>query len=898
MTTTGYGGHPSLKGGLAGTLGLLLASLGGVLLTALTNLLLVKVLSAPDYGRWGLFILYTGYVGALHCGLPDGALVAWAGGSWEEHRAEIAPAFGFFLAQQLAVVAPLALLLAALPAGWVGGRGLWGALLAYALLFNVLTFSQFALQSFGRFTPLALSLCLPQAALFAATLPLAARGRLTCGSVLVALLMATGLAVIVATRPVLAWCDRATFSRARAWAIGRRLTRAGALYLAGNFLLLLVFGLDRLAAARAFSPAVFAPYALASLVTGTLYVGLGAATAVLLPLLARRDRAHLARAYTSLRSVIILTWGLALAAYFPAAALIGAFLPHYAASLPPLRLLLVSTGAGAVIRSAHYTYYRIARRQVAYLVTGAGAAIATLGLLVAVRLTAGGLTAYAGVAVVATALWAGVNEAVLRGYIDRVGSGLVRPGGAWLAFAATFLALSGLPLPPWPALSAYLLAAVAIATAAFHPLLRAMIGAVRERAAGPASPGFGAARDRARRGLRRRCPLVPGGRGRADATTAPPRRDPWRGRPHVVAAGHTAHTVAIAPGHRSDGSGGAADGGLAASAAPPLGGGGAVGRARQGPTIQAGGGTGRPRVAVVILNWNGWADTRRCLDALGRDRADWWRAVVVDNASTDGSWAALRAYADPRPWITPLAAGGNRGFAGGHNVGIRRALAEGVDIVVLLNNDALFVPGGLARLVAAFAGRPELGQVGPIVTYRDAPDTVWWAGGVYHAWANVTRHPGMRRPVTPRRSGPTGYVSGCAVAVSRAALETAGLLDEGFFLNFEDVDWSLRIRRADWAVELLAEPLVHHAVSASQGEGGATSATQLYYYCRNPFLLTRRHATGLRRLAHRCGFLAIDLPHQLVRVARAPGRRRALLDACWAGVRDGSRGVEGPRPTP
>ena len=886
MTTTGYGGHPSLKGGLAGTLGLLLASLGGVLLTALTTLLLVKVLSAPDYGRWGLFILYTGYVGALHCGLPDGALVAWAGGSWEEHRAEIAPAFGFFLAQQLAVVAPLALLLAALPAGWVGDRGLWGALLAYALLFNVLTFSQFALQSFGRFTPLALSLCLPQAALFAATLPLAARGRLTGGSALVALLLATGLAVVVATRPVLAWCDRTTFARARAWAIGRRLTRAGALYLAGNFLLLLVFGLDRLAAARAFSPAVFAPYALASLVTGTLYVGLGAATAVLLPLLARRDRAHLARAYTSLRSVIILTWGLALAAYFPAAALIGAFLPHYAASLPPLRLLLVSTGAGAVIRSAHYTYYRIARRQVAYLVTGAGAAIATLGLLVAVRLTAGGLTAYAGVAVVATALWAGVNEAVLRGYIDRVGSGLVRPGGAWLAFAATFLALSGLPLPPWPALAAYLLAAVAIATAAFQPLLGAMIGAVRERAAGPASPGLGAARDRGRRGLRRRCPLVPGAGGRADATTVPPRRDPQRGRPHVVAAAHAASIVASAPVPRAAG-GGAGRGRLGAPVAAP-----------RGPTKHAAPGQGRPRVAMVILNWNGWADTRRCLDALGRDRADWWRAVVVDNASTDGSWAALRAYADSRPWITPLAAGGNLGFAGGHNVGIRRALVEGVDIVVLLNNDALFVPGGLARLVAAFAGRPELGQVGPIVTYRDAPDTVWWAGGVYHAWANVTRHPGMRRPVTPRRSGPTGYVSGCAVAVSRAALETAGLLDEGFFLNFEDVDWSLRIRRVGWAVELLAEPLVHHAVSASQGEGGATSATQLYYYCRNPFLLTRRHATGLRRLAHRCGFLAIDLPHQLIRVARAPGWRRALLDACWAGVRDGCRGVEGRRPTP
>lgn len=816
------GRRPAFAGELAGTTRLLLASLGGVLLTALTNVLVARVLPTTDYGRWGLFLLYAGYVGALHLGLPDGALVAWAGGSWEERRAEVGPAFAFYLVQQLVVAAGLAALVAALPSARVGGRGLWAALIAYALLFNALTLSQLTLQAFGRFTSLAISLCLPQAALCALALTLAARGRLTFGSLVVASLAATGLAAVVAARPIVTRCDWASCSPARAWAVGRRLARTGSLYLAGNFLLLLVFGLDRLGAARAASPAAFAPYALASLVTGVLYVGLGAASSVLLPLLARRGHADLARAYASLRGAIVLAWGLALAAYFPGAALIGALLPRYAGSLAPLRLLLVSTGAGAVIRSVHYTYYRLARRHVAYLAAGAGAAVATLGLVAAVRAAAGGLTAYAGVAIAATALWAGINEVVLRRYSTSGGQGHVRLGAAWLAFAATFLVVSGLPLPAWLALPVYLAAATAIVVAAFRPLLGDLAASMRERVGGRAAPARA---------------LSPAGDG-----------------------------VRAAAGDRHE-------------------------------TGAATAGEGRARVGVVVLNWNGWADTRRCLEALERDRAAWWRAIVVDNASTDGSWAALSAYAATRPWVTPLAAGGNLGFAGGHNLGIRRALAAGADIVVLLNNDAELVPGGLARLVAAFAARPDLGQVGPVVTRRDAPDRVWWAGGVYHAWANVTRHPGMRRPVDPRlRSGPTGYVSGCAVAVARPALEAAGLLDEGFFLNFEDVDWSLRMRRAGWAVELLAEPLVRHAVSASQGERGAISATQLYYYCRNPFLMTRRHAAGPRRLAHRCGYLAIDLPHQLVRVARAPGRRRALLAACWAGIRDGCLGVEGPRP--
>jgi GT2 family glycosyltransferase len=138
---------------------------------------------------------------------------------------------------------------------------------------------------------------------------------------------------------------------------------------------------------------------------------------------------------------------------------------------------------------------------------------------------------------------------------------------------------------------------------------------------------------------------------------------------------------------------------------------------------------------------------------------------------------------------------------------------------------------------------------------------------------------------------PTGRADGAAMAVTRAAAEQAGLLDETLFAYVEDVDWSLRISRAGFTVLFVPEATVRHKGSASTG--GAASNTSLYYSTRNTIVVCERYRPlppGLRA-ARRLAVVATHLAQTIVTARRADAMRAVL-----AGWRDARAGRLGPRP--
>ena len=235
---------------------------------------------------------------------------------------------------------------------------------------------------------------------------------------------------------------------------------------------------------------------------------------------------------------------------------------------------------------------------------------------------------------------------------------------------------------------------------------------------------------------------------------------------------------------------------------------------------------------AVVLNWNGGDDTLAALESLrGTD------TICVDNGSTDGS---DRAVEERFPEVELLRLGENRGFAGGNNAGIRRALERGADWVLLLNNDAVAQPGLVDALERA--ARPDVGLLACKVVYPDG--RVQYAGARFVAWLGYSG-----RSWTRARRTVVDRADGAAMAVSRLAAETAGLLDEELFAYVEDVDWSLRIRAAGFKVVFVEDAVVVHKGSASTG-GGASTAN-LYYDTRNTIVVCERHAPlppGLRAL--------------------------------------------------
>jgi GT2 family glycosyltransferase len=293
---------------------------------------------------------------------------------------------------------------------------------------------------------------------------------------------------------------------------------------------------------------------------------------------------------------------------------------------------------------------------------------------------------------------------------------------------------------------------------------------------------------------------------------------------------------------------------------------------------------------TIVLSWNGRDETLACLDSLTRATGDDDAVVVVDNGSHDGSPEAVAAT---HPGVALLRNGANLGFAGGNNVGIRHALSGGAEWVVLLNNDAELEPDALDRLRAAAARHPEAGMLAGKLFFREPADRIWFAGQRFWPLFGYSGRPrGYGRPDAPefREEVPTDRAAGAFMAVSRAAIERAGLLDEDLFAYVEDVDWSLRIRAAGFECVFVPGARAVHRVSASTG--GATSTHTVYYGVRNTIVVCERHrplgpaATAARRVSILAAFLA-----------HAGGvlRSRAAVEAVREGYRDALAGRLGAR---
>ncbi len=292
-----------------------------------------------------------------------------------------------------------------------------------------------------------------------------------------------------------------------------------------------------------------------------------------------------------------------------------------------------------------------------------------------------------------------------------------------------------------------------------------------------------------------------------------------------------------------------------------------------------------------MLSWNGREDTLRCLGSLQRITRSDVGLICVDNGSDDGSADAVR---EQFPDVVLIEAGTNLGYAAGNNLGLRHALEHGARWMMLVNNDATVAPDVVEGFETAGVTRPRAGILAGKVFLADRPATLSFAGQRVSTLLGYSGRPrGHGRPDGERYGGvvETGRALGALMAISREAIEAAGLLDEDLFAYVEDVDWALRVKAAGFEVVVAPGARAWHRVSASTG--GARSTHTLYYGVRNTItVLERRRPLGLLGTRLRRGsVLASFTLHALTR----PDRRAALA-AVSSGFRDARRGRLGVRP--
>jgi len=245
----------------------------------------------------------------------------------------------------------------------------------------------------------------------------------------------------------------------------------------------------------------------------------------------------------------------------------------------------------------------------------------------------------------------------------------------------------------------------------------------------------------------------------------------------------------------------------------------------------------KPYAAVIIPVWNGRNDLPRCLDSLLAQDYPAFQIIAVDNASTDGSAEFIAAN---YPSVTLLRQAENSGFACACNVGLRHATDSDnpAAVMVLLNQDTDVQPGWLSALVAMLESDPRIGMAGSKALYPD--------GTIQHAGATLDlqiggRHRGAGEQDAGQYDQPctVDFLSGASLAISRAAYDAIGGLDEGFTpAYFEDVDWCYRVRAAGF--QLMYAPdsvLIHHEESVLAGGAHAS----VYPYQRNRLRLLLKH---------------------------------------------------------
>jgi GT2 family glycosyltransferase len=323
-------------------------------------------------------------------------------------------------------------------------------------------------------------------------------------------------------------------------------------------------------------------------------------------------------------------------------------------------------------------------------------------------------------------------------------------------------------------------------------------------------------------------------------------------------------------------------------------------------------------VYVVLVNFNGWADTIECLESVLRSDYPNTRVVVVDNGSADGSLEKLMEWADgtrpppsPRnpslshltsppvtkpieyvciparrgthrlrdavwPPVTFIACPENLGFAGGNNVALRLLLEAHSDgYACLINNDMVAAPAAVRALVDAIESDPKLGAVGGLILDYYQTDEVQAVGG-----GRMSRLSGMTdmygagwRRDQVRAPEALGYVSGGWLLSRSDTLRDVGLMDETYFLYAEDADWGERMRNRGYRLGCAVDALAWHKGSQTTVAG---SPLQDYYLVRSSLMFVRKHAPQFTPFAAaylmvRCFFPKI--------VRRQWGRARSVMKA-------------------
>lgn len=289
-------------------------------------------------------------------------------------------------------------------------------------------------------------------------------------------------------------------------------------------------------------------------------------------------------------------------------------------------------------------------------------------------------------------------------------------------------------------------------------------------------------------------------------------------------------------------------------------------------------------VAIIILNWNGGDEILDCLKSVFESTHRAIEVVIVDNGSVDGSSDAIRLQFPQAHFINNPR---NLGFAKGSNQGMEWALHRGIRYVLLLNGDARLHPDAIRELLTVVDSEDSAVVACPrmyLGCANSGVNRLWFVYGTVNLWAGLFQNPAFNQIDSPKWSLPRDmeYASGCCMLIPARVLQTVGMLDEAFFAYCEDIDWSIRVRRAGFQLRYV--PTAHLWHGSNRRTDRTRTAMYRYLATRNNLWVVRKHGSRLEVLTCLC-----VLPlRSLFRITRmVAGAEWRSIATEFRGIKDG-----------
>jgi GT2 family glycosyltransferase len=284
------------------------------------------------------------------------------------------------------------------------------------------------------------------------------------------------------------------------------------------------------------------------------------------------------------------------------------------------------------------------------------------------------------------------------------------------------------------------------------------------------------------------------------------------------------------------------------------------------------------KVAVILVNYNGFLDTVNCIDSLCNSETP-LQIIVVDNASREDEAALInQKYSN----IKTFRENQNFGFAGGNNIGIQWALDNGYEYIALLNNDTV-IDNKLFSNLLKWADSNTV--VVPYMYYYSEPAFLWYGGGF------INRRTGNAEHILKTQKDETpfecSFATGCCFLAHRDIWQSVGLLNDSYFMYNEDTEFSIRLLKAHKKIKVIPSAKLWHKVGKSSG--GPLSPISSYYVTRNRLYLLKSHKDFFSFPAYY--FTLITRILWAIRM-KISGRGK-IAKAFVQGIRDSKKGIMG-----